>query len=481
MACAVGTYKIVEGSDDCLDCEAGKYSGATSASSCLECSTGKYSGATGATSDSTCLVCGAGKFSAKGASACLDCETGKFSGMTSAWKCIDCAAGKYSGATGATSDSTCLECEAGTYSAKAAAVCTKCSPGTYNAETAASACSNCQPGKFSSNGGNEESSCILCGPDTYSGLSANECTNCPGNAAAPAGSVSITDCKCIVGYSGPDGGPCVASQSLSESPQINMVVELPYTAAEFNEVKENFKRGVAAAVGADATIVKINKVSAASARRVMLSSRKLLSSGVDVDFSVIVPDGLDANTMANGLTIENLNTNLEQQGIREVIAVKSGPTVSQTSEEKSGSKENQMIIYAVVPAVVVILAIVAYWFYWKRKTANAPQPAGGFDAHPPPVAEFAFGGFDPPPGADGFAPPPPGFSPPPPYNPSDDVTKEPPDSLCCPIGLTLMEDPVILVETGHTYERKNIEAYLNRCVLCESVRGCERARRVLAL
>ena len=73
------------------------------------------------------------------------------------------------------------------------------------------------------------------------------------------------------------------------------------------------------------------------------------------------------------------------------------------------------------------------------------------------------------------------FSPPPPHNPSDDVTEEPPDALCCPIGLTLMEDPVILVETGHTYERQNIEAYLKRCVLCESVRGCERARRMLAL
>ena len=164
-----------------------------------------------------------------------------------------------------------------------------------------------------------------------------------------------------------------------------MVVELPYTAAEFNEVKENFKRGVAAAVGADATIVKINKVSAASARRVMLSSRKLLSSGVDVDFSVIVPDGLDADTMANELTIENLNTNLNQQGIREVSAVKSAPTVSQTSEEKSGSKNNQMIIYAVVPAAVVILAIAAYMFYRKRKAANSKDQTPTAIATPNPI------------------------------------------------------------------------------------------------
>ena len=43
------------------------------------------------------------------------------------------------------------------------------------------------------------------------------------------------------------------------------------------------------------------------------------------------------------------------------------------------------------------------------------------------------------------------------------TSEEQPDALCCPIGMILMEDPVMLVETGHTYERQNIEAHSEVC------------------
>ncbi|KAK9823849.1 hypothetical protein WJX72_005920 [[Myrmecia] bisecta] len=36
---------------------------------------------------------------------------------------------------------------------------------------------------------------------------------------------------------------------------------------------------------------------------------------------------------------------------------------------------------------------------------------------------------------------------------------DPPPELFCPIGRELMSDPVLLVETGHTYERANIETW----------------------
>ena len=42
------------------------------------------------------------------------------------------------------------------------------------------------------------------------------------------------------------------------------------------------------------------------------------------------------------------------------------------------------------------------------------------------------------------------------------TSEEQQDAVCCPIGMTLMEDPVMLVETGHTYERQNIEKHLAR-------------------
>ena len=39
---------------------------------------------------------------------------------------------------------------------------------------------------------------------------------------------------------------------------------------------------------------------------------------------------------------------------------------------------------------------------------------------------------------------------------------EVPDAFCCPIGLNIMSDPVFLIETGHTFERRLIEAHLQR-------------------
>jgi hypothetical protein len=33
---------------------------------------------------------------------------------------------------------------------------------------------------------------------------------CPTNSVAPSGSNEITDCQCVPGYTGPNGGPCVA-------------------------------------------------------------------------------------------------------------------------------------------------------------------------------------------------------------------------------------------------------------------------------
>lgn len=37
-----------------------------------------------------------------------------------------------------------------------------------------------------------------------------------------------------------------------------------------------------------------------------------------------------------------------------------------------------------------------------------------------------------------------------------------PSDLLCPISYQLFEDPVMLVESGHTYERRSIEEWLVR-------------------
>ncbi len=39
----------------------------------------------------------------------------------------------------------------------------------------------------------------------------------------------------------------------------------------------------------------------------------------------------------------------------------------------------------------------------------------------------------------------------------DAAMSAPPDELCCPLSGVLMTDPVILVDTGDTYNRRSIE------------------------
>ena len=39
---------------------------------------------------------------------------------------------------------------------------------------------------------------------------------------------------------------------------------------------------------------------------------------------------------------------------------------------------------------------------------------------------------------------------------------EPPERFCCPISIFIMEDPCTLRGDGHTYERREIEAWLKR-------------------
>ena len=54
-------------------------------------------------------------------------------------------------------------------------------------------------------------SCQLCPQGTYSASSnLTECTSCAPNSAGPAGSTAASDCECDPGFTGPDGGACMA-------------------------------------------------------------------------------------------------------------------------------------------------------------------------------------------------------------------------------------------------------------------------------
>jgi hypothetical protein len=56
--------------------------------------------------------------------------------------------------------------------------------------------------------------CADCGAGTYSAATgatvASTCQSCPSNSQSATGSDAATDCVCVAGFSGPDGGTCTA-------------------------------------------------------------------------------------------------------------------------------------------------------------------------------------------------------------------------------------------------------------------------------
>ena len=167
--------------------------------------------------------------------------------------------------------------------------------------------------------------------------------------------------------------------SLPPSLSLCQVVVLPYTVDEFTvAVQDNFKKGVASSVGVEASAVTINSFTAATSRR-LIAHRKLLSDpGIDVDFSVDVAEDQKAQDMMTMLTIENINTNLEAQGVKRVSAVKSAPSVSAVSadadatEEASNQGQNStmVIIVAVCVGVAAVFAGVLAFCYCKKSQSN---------------------------------------------------------------------------------------------------------------
>jgi hypothetical protein len=132
-------------------------------------------------------------------SACSACVAGKYKNSTGSGACTDCGAGKYLTAT-------------------AASVCTNCGAGKYSTATGASvesACTYCGAGKYLiSTGAVSEVSCMLCAVHTYStaiGATAiSTCVNCNANSQAPVGSTAQTSCVCNIGFTGLNGGTCMA-------------------------------------------------------------------------------------------------------------------------------------------------------------------------------------------------------------------------------------------------------------------------------
>lgn len=219
--CVAGTYSV-SASTTCTNCPIGKYSsvaGGAGSSSCLQappgyyvstpgsttflpCPAGLWSGAYGLTTDGDCSSCPTGAYCVAGSSAPTysqpgyynnkalstvstdnkPCPPGTYSDIAGATACKQCNAGKFSANSGASSESACLTCSAGGYCGVGASSVTLCPGGTYSSLTGqfnSSTCQTCQAGYYCAAGSSAQTPCST---GTYSqtvgGQSDSVCLNC---------------------------------------------------------------------------------------------------------------------------------------------------------------------------------------------------------------------------------------------------------------------------------------------------------------
>jgi hypothetical protein len=214
----------------CTACVAGKYKIVTGAAACTDCGANTYSATVGATVASTCQACGANRQSSSGSGAltscicnmgytgpnggtCTACAVGKYKIVTGAAACTDCGANTYSATVGATVASTCQACGANRQSSSGSGAltscicnmgftgpnggtCTACAAGKYKTATGSAACTDCGAGKYLT---------------TTGATALATCTACPSNSQSGLGSTALTSCVCNLGFTGPNGGTCVAN------------------------------------------------------------------------------------------------------------------------------------------------------------------------------------------------------------------------------------------------------------------------------
>jgi hypothetical protein len=114
-----------------------------------------------------------------------------------------CASGFYS------SDGDCNLCPAGSFSSPGSNSVQDCFCNVGYTGPNGGPCTVCVPGTFKDTIGS--ASPQICSTGTYSNASGMSfCLTCAPFSDAPAGSSHITDCRCLPGYSGIDGGPCSA-------------------------------------------------------------------------------------------------------------------------------------------------------------------------------------------------------------------------------------------------------------------------------
>ena len=223
LPCVNGSFKGDEGNWNCSDCSTAYYS-----SDALSCNTCNAGYARNDTNSSACVSCPKGSFKpAPDASPCRLCAADSFSNVTAALSCESCPAG-YRSLSGTVNSTDCcalnsrpvaapsIQCSCnsgytGPDSGTSKGQCSACLPGTHKASNGSAYCTNCSIGTYSASvAADSNTTCAMCAAGLYAPQASAKCTVCPANSAAPERSGLITNCLCNTGYTGPNGGSCVA-------------------------------------------------------------------------------------------------------------------------------------------------------------------------------------------------------------------------------------------------------------------------------
>ena len=127
-------------------------------------------------------------------------------GFKESMTCASCAAGTYKNGTGT---AACTTCPASSYEPDLGAVqVTNCSCNAGYEGADGGPCVACALGKYKATNGTAP--CVACPADTYIDVSASAyCKACPEFTTSVNGSVLVTACRCVPGYTGDGGGATV--------------------------------------------------------------------------------------------------------------------------------------------------------------------------------------------------------------------------------------------------------------------------------
>jgi len=121
------------------------------------------------------------------------CEAASYATNRST-RCKQCPLNSSTPAAGSTDISQCA-CNpgfSGTYHE-----CIACTPGTFKTGYGSAACTGCAAGKASDAAAPR---CTECAADSYTAHDNSRCDVCPSNSTSPAGSVNVTACICVPGF-----------------------------------------------------------------------------------------------------------------------------------------------------------------------------------------------------------------------------------------------------------------------------------------